>query len=465
MAHGRTLAIVGGGFSGSVLACALLTRSAHRYQRLLLIDRGVPGRGLAYAEQAYPLLLNVPAGRMSAEPHQPLDFVHFAQRRLSGAQAHDFLPRALYGDYLQQKLATAARAALPALRLEHVRGEAVALARASPSGWQLLLTDGRRIVTHELVLALGNPPPMRLPALEPLEGSSCYVADPWSAPLGFGVEECVLVIGTGLTMADIVTAGMAGAGGRARVHALSRHGLLPPPQTAFTQASVPSMGRRALLEGKPTVRRLVQCVRALAAEHASQGGDWREVIALVRQQAPRLWQGLPPCERRRFLRHARTYWDIHRHRLPEQTHAQLKRLTACGQLQLHAGRLLASGIEGSRVRVRWRPRGAHRDLELRADRIINCTGPDYDVRRSHDPLVRMLLAQGLISADPLGLGMRTGTHGALLDREGRAVPGLYYLGPMLRAAHWECTAAAELRSHAEELAQHLSAPWLERALA
>ncbi len=29
------------------------------------------------------------------------------------------------------------------------------------------------------------------------------------------------------------------------------------------------------------------------------------------------------------------------------------------------------------------------------------------------------------------------------------------LGPLLRAAHWEATAATELRNHAEHLARHL----------
>jgi hypothetical protein len=34
---------------------------------------------------------------------------------------------------------------------------------------------------------------------------------------------------------------------------------------------------------------------------------------------------------------------------------------------------------------------------------------------------------------------------------------LFYLGPMLRAGHWEATAATELRNHADQLARHLAA--------
>jgi uncharacterized NAD(P)/FAD-binding protein YdhS len=95
---------------------------------------------------------------------------------------------------------------------------------------------------------------------------------------------------------------------------------------------------------------------------------------------------------------------------------------------------------------------------LLVDRVVNCTGPDYNVRRSQDPLMRSLLAQGLAVPDPHNLGIRTGSYGALLDAQGSASTNLFYVGPMLRADHWEATAAQELRGHAERLAGYLSAP-------
>ena len=78
------------------------------------------------------------------------------------------------------------------------------------------------------------------------------------------------------------------------------------------------------------------------------------------------------------------------------------------------------------------------------------------VERSTDPLLSSLRAAGLVCADTLRLGLRTGPYGACVDPQGRTSDRLYYLGPMLRAEHWEATAATELRDHAEELAAHLS---------
>ena len=93
---------------------------------------------------------------------------------------------------------------------------------------------------------------------------------------------------------------------------------------------------------------------------------------------------------------------------------------------------------------------------MTVDMVVNATGPDYVLKRSTDALFQSLRAAGLVCADALKLGLRTARHGACLDAQGRAGDKLYYLGPMLRADHWESTAAPELRNHAERLAGHLS---------
>jgi len=65
------------------------------------------------------------------------------------------------------------------------------------------------------------------------------------------------------------------------------------------------------------------------------------------------------------------------------------------------------------------------------------------------------LAQGVAMRDPLGLGLATDNTGALITARGCPAGNLYYIGPMLRASHWEATAVAELRAHAARLAHHL----------
>ncbi len=306
-----------------------------------------------------------------------------------------------------------------------------------------------------MVLALGNPAPASPPTLDALVGSPRYSEDPWTAPSSCRPGETLLVIGTSLTMADVVSAISVNCNDNVTIHAISRHGLIPPSQTAFRHAPCEGDSAELLREASFSVRRLMRAVRRLAESTQRQGGDWREAITFVRSIVPALWNRLPLREKRRFLRHIRPYWDVHRHRLPQETLAQLEHMRLRGNLRICAGRLLAFERSGDQVKVTWRERGAVRASKLMVDRVINCTGPEYNPYRSRDPLIHSLLAQRLVSVDALRLGLLTGENGALLDAEGRPVDNLFYVGPQLRADYWEATAAAELRSHAERLAMHL----------
>jgi uncharacterized NAD(P)/FAD-binding protein YdhS len=460
-ASSRTIAIVGGGFSGTVLAAHLLRLSYWKPLRVVLVDRVRIGRGAAYTESGYPYLLNVPAGRMSATSRDPMEFLKFARRTLPDATADDFLPRSLFGEYLESFLLEAEKSCPPHVSLERVHGEVQSIGPLGLShAWQLDLADGRAVIADEVVLALGNPSPQRPPGAEALIAAGLYEENPWASPPAFKPRQTVLVMGTGLTMADAAIAGADAAGEQLKIHAISRHGLIPPSQTSFRVRESRCDGDSGALLRAASVsaRRLLRAVRELAQSEERDGGDWREAVTFVRNLAPALWQRLSTRERRRFLRHARTYWDIHRHRLPQQTLAALEQLRLCGKLEVHAGRIAGLERVEGRVRVEWRPRGSREMRTLLVDRVINCTGPDYNPRRSRDPLLVSLLSEGVVSADALGLGLRTGPNGALIDARGRTARDLYYLGPMLRADHWESTAAQELRAHAERLAHHLTAP-------
>ena len=228
---------------------------------------------------------------------------------------------------------------------------------------------------------------------------------------------------------------------------------MPPGQTNFQRTPV-TLGDHPLTP-TPSLRKLVCAARELAQQIELLGGDWRTAITTIRHEAPRLWHALPQDERRRFLRHVRSYWDAARHRLPGAVRARIEALHHNGQLKLHAGRLVGVAADDRDLVVRWQPRGQTLARELRVGEIANCTGPDYDVRRSREPLWRALLTRGAVVADELGLGVRTAAHGALVDAHGHTQRHVYYIGPMLRADHWEVTAAAELRERAEELSRHL----------
>jgi uncharacterized NAD(P)/FAD-binding protein YdhS len=197
-------------------------------------------------------------------------------------------------------------------------------------------------------------------------------------------------------------------------------------------------------------------MRKAIGAFAEQGGDWREVLAVVRHWVPTLWRQLPGAEKRRFVRHVRAYWDVHRHRMPPQLSSRLDALRAGGRLEVNAGRIVDVAAQGPRLSVTWQCRGGEATRTVVADAVINATGPKHSVKDTPDPLLRSLHDAGLICQDELELGLRTSANGRCVAADGTSSASLYYLGPMLRAGHWEATAAAELREHAEGLARHLA---------
>jgi uncharacterized NAD(P)/FAD-binding protein YdhS len=451
----QRIAIVGAGFCGTVMAANLLRRPPPGVGEIVLIERQASvGRGLAYAAHEFPYLLNVPAGRLSADSREPLQFLKFAQASMPEAGAEDFLPRRVYGDYLQDFLSRAERAAAK-VALTRISGEVTDVEAGEPdASVTLTLADGSTVQARQVILALGNPPPRPLPWAAAVRDHPAYRNNPWDLPAHLSSEHSVLIVGNGLTMVDVAFFLARDAVRTPRMVTVSRRGLVPLTQSAFHPAAM--RGGDEFLQGVASIREVVAATRALAREVEQHGGDWREVVTFLRSLAPRIWQRLPEGERRRFVRHVQSYWDVHRHRLPPELAGRIGQLREQGLLEINAGRIDEVTAEGDRLLARWRRRGSAQTHTLKVDAVINATGPDYVVSRSLDPCLRALLRRGLVSEDPLELGLRTAAEGACVSAAGRPHGRLFYLGPMLRAGHWEATAVPELRNHAEALARHLA---------
>src|SRR5436305_11789825 len=98
----RTVVIIGAGFSGAVTAAHLLRRGIGRPLGVVTINRsGRLARGVAYGTNSPGHVLNVPAGRMSAFPDDEDSFLRFARRIDPDVAGGTFVPRRLYGEYLE----------------------------------------------------------------------------------------------------------------------------------------------------------------------------------------------------------------------------------------------------------------------------------------------------------------------------------------------------------------------------
>jgi uncharacterized NAD(P)/FAD-binding protein YdhS len=425
------VAIVGGGAAGALVAIQLLHKARGPF-RVCIIDRaGAIGRGVAYATPEPSHVLNVAASGMSAFPDRADDFV-----RWSGAAPDDFVPRATYGEYLQATLGEAGARAAPGVSLLALGGEAVSLS-ADAAGVCIRLADGTELSARAAVLALGNFPSAELP----IPASDAYRSSPWEPGALDGVppDAQVLLLGTGLTMVDAALA-LDRRGHTGTLHALSRHGLLP-------QVQGDALASRLRI-GATGVRGLLRALR-LATR---RDGEWRPAVDGLRPVTQRIWMRLSDSEKRRFLRHVRAFWDVHRHRMAPVVAEQIARLRAVGRLLVHAGTLRSIAMDGPIAIARYRPRGERVERELRIARIVNCTGPAMYLADVRHPLIASLLESGLVRADSLGMGLSADHDGAL---NGNAPGRLFTLGNLRRGELWETTAIPELRAQAEAIASRL----------
>ncbi len=455
--HARcpAVAIIGAGFSGTMVAVNLL-REATGPLRVILIERAdAAGVGIAYREQPDCHLLNVRAEGMSAFPDQPSHFLkwlaeHRGDESLVNPAA--FLPRRLYGVYLRSVLAEAAATSRRDVRLELVHDEVLGVA-AGERDIRLRLAKGQPITAQRVVLAMGNPGPADPPVDDPsFYSSPLYQSHAWSTQPLISVhhDDAVLLIGSGLTTLDWLAA-LHERGHRGPIHVVSRRGLLPRAH-ALAARHLLSFDPFALT---PTVRQLMRAIRREIDAVTADGGDWRSVMDALRPHGQRLWQRLPRAEQLRFLRHARTYWDIHRHRAAPRIVETVNRLTQRGQLEVLAARPIRYEDNGDAVDVQLRPRGSRRTITRTVQRVVNCTGPDSNYRRLNHPLLQSLREQGLAVVDELGLGLETSAAGGLVERDDRASSRVFTLGPTRKGQLWETTAVPEIRGQAQMLARHL----------
>lgn len=447
------IAVIGAGFSGTMTALHLLSSVPGR--RVLLCERGPTfARGTAYGTEDPGHLLNVRAGNMSAFQDRPDHFVDWLATANEARSDHRhetsvglFVSRALYGRYLTSLVTTELGGAEGARRLRIVPDEAVALRRVEGGGFDLRLAGGRSHRVAGAVVAAGN---LAAPGSA---SPGAIVPDPWAVRFTDGLVAGVpvVVLGTGLTMVDVVTS-LVSSGFAGPVLAISRRGLLPrmhAPAAAWRLSHVDPSADGPLSGRLRSVRREVR-------EAAAAGLPWQSVVDALRPFTAGLWRAMSEAQQARFIRHLRPWWDVHRHRMAPPVGQHLHGLVERGHLRVAAGHLCSmheTDLGG--VAVRWRPRGHAGVEEVAAQRVIMATGA-VKVDAARDALLDGLLRSGLARVDRHGLGLDVTDELQLVGEGGDPVPGLWAIGPIVRGAFWECTAVPDIRSDARRLATQVA---------
>ncbi len=447
-ARDKHVIVVGGGASGVLFACHLLRDDTSTLRVTLIEKRPSIGRGTAYSTAQPGHLLNVRAANMSAFADDPQHFCRWLAEHDAAAGGREpdplsFAQRRVYGQYIAQLVAPHLWNGDRKGRLEIAYGEGRDIALVG-HGVSVGLDDGTLISGDVAVLATGHDE-------APVGNPACYVS-PWETPGDAGVpkDAAVLIRGTGLTMVDYVLS-LRANGHQGPIYAMSRRGLLPQAHRPVAAAALDA----ADIPFGASLTELWCWLRKRAQDAMAEGGDWRSVVDGIRPYAWEIWQSLSFSSKQRFLRHARPWWEVHRHRMAPEVAQQILAARASGQLRIIAAKTEQITPSARGATVTYRRRGATAIETLEVARVVQCTGVFTDPMETTNPLLRNLLAQGLARADPLGIGLEVTGECAIVDAHGQASDRLFAVGPLTRAAFFEIMAVPDIRVQCAELAHAL----------
>lgn len=457
------IGIIGAGFSGISLAAQLLLKQKTSCSVCLFGKKDQFGLGVAYSTTSPWHLLNVRAVNMGIYADDSGDFYHWLVENEAFWRKIDpsfqeltitedsYLPRKLYALYLKSILEELKRRP----DFDMVQDTVLDVELVSQDNFRVICQNGNQTIVNRVVLATGVQTSRNLPFAI---SDNRYMANVWKSNES-DVERwitetdentTIFIIGTGLTMLDIVTS-LFRHNYKGRIVALSHHGQLPVSHLA-ERLSNEAISNNFLVKNGLLYK--FRTFFKTLNQSKLDGKEWRQVFDGLRPHIPEIWKSLSLNDRKQFLRHLLPLWNRHRHRMPPKSAEMIDLLKSENRLKIYAGSIVK--IEVSRknnLKVIYKVKGLKEEQFIDAQYVYNCTGPGYILRNQSNEVLKNLLDREWIREDELGLGIKVNDH---FVAEGKIKDRIYVMGPLLYGELFEATAVPEIRQHAAVIASNLS---------
>jgi uncharacterized NAD(P)/FAD-binding protein YdhS len=421
----KTISIYGFGFAGLVTAYKLVQRATYPLKIHIYDPNGSDGMGVAYRTNCPLHLLNVQAENMGALSEKPEHFYQWMLQQGYKIEKAAFVSRMIYGQYLT-----------------YLKGEMLTLAEQKRIS-VIFHKERAKSVQVPAVIATSVDLTKEISCKE--EHLNGYFSSLWpiftninsatEAIKSLDNESTVALIGSGLTMLDAV-ATLHYVDYRGKILIFSERGIVPNVHKPHIKASIKIPTNSSLLS-------LIHQLHKLA--HTAT--DWRTVIDGLRPHTTHLWQQLKSKEKKQFLRHFLVLWNSFRHRTAPEAYALFDLKQKEGKLQKIKAKITFLKQVGKKIDIEGLQQGEKTNTI--ADIVINCSGPNYRINESKNPLIQSLLNCGDVKPDDLG-------YGFAVDKEGRiSKQPIYALGSLLMGTLFETTAVPEIRIQCSKVAEAL----------
>jgi uncharacterized NAD(P)/FAD-binding protein YdhS len=453
-----TIGIIGTGLSGSLCAINLLKNSQSPI-KILLFEKDAKrfARGVAYSNDFTYQPLNVVADAMSLFEDKPLHFYHWTlERKNEYSLPEDFNPksfisRKIFGDYLTDTLEQTIQD--HAQHSVTVVYDEVCSVSQSTHQYKVFTTHEGMHHCNKIILALGNFPPANFQlANNDFLDNEYYEANPWRVGLvdDIKAEEDILFVGSGLTMVDLLI-NLKQKNHKGKIFVVSRKGLLPNLHKPYN-TNIISWSDEELYSG---LHNLFVSLRKKIKEKNNEGIDWRNIIDSLRLYTPSIWKSFSHEEKNIFFRRLRSYWEIHRHRVPQESMRLIQHYFDKEELKLFAAKLEEIHVEENSFFVSFINNKLKIKQAISVNRIINCTGPESNYKNLSNSIIAEMLEKNYLSLDNNNYSLLCNSNGAALTKDEKINEHLYLIGPIRKTTEWESTALREIRSQSILLANAL----------
>lgn len=442
----KKIAIIGSGASGVTSLIQLVQKQLQIYRDIsldiLIFEKKEEwGKGMAFGTGQEDHLLNTKSHLMGIFPKEINHFVSWLKENKKrihseypdvSVNEEGFVPRMLYGMYLQEQLETyIEKGTKEGISIETIQGKVVAAQISINNQAILRLENGDEYPVDFAILATGNPDPS---AFIELNKYPNYVKLPWpSSRLLQTIEHkksSVAIIGSSLTAIDALLT-LTENGHKGKIIFCSLEGLLPRVQskrevdferkylTVENAYNKMRQEKRGFL-----VKHLFELFKKEAEAASDKKINWKKqnrigkdplkllkedirlakkqnnlflnILYSIRYESYEFWKLLDDDQKLLFIRTLKTDSDINRHAMPLINANKIKKLLESGQLEIVGD---TDDVVYKKNKFVVMTKSGKKDV----DYVINASGPESDVKKIHDqPLIEDLLNKGYIAPHPAG---------------------------------------------------------------
>ena len=302
-------AIIGLGFSGNLVLFNLVIKLNKPAKILISDPSDMAFKGIAYSTMREEHLLNVRAKNMGALKDNVGHFYTWLQKRGYDYDQDDFVPRMIYGRYLEDiKKEAFLIAEKKNIQIEFVKSKALKTEKKNNS-YIISFENGDKYQAKTVVLATGNQ----------------VRENPWQFDFSkfknVNRAQPIVVVGSGLTAVDTIIS-IFRSGYRGDVHCISRKNLFPMPHVdkESDQKINISGSIDLLLKMRPSqiFHMLKNIIRG------QKNLPWQSVFDSLRPYHQKIWKNLTVEQQKLVLGKYFTLWGVHRHRMARRIDVEIK---------------------------------------------------------------------------------------------------------------------------------------------